>query len=474
MTPRFRIIFALLVVCLAAGSRPGRSGDGFVVKSDPKHYSYRGSTRVERAQDPDKGVVLYMAYPESDAFQTVRPAQSTPGELVPIPGNEFDKCLRVHLKGDDLRPGRGVTVFHEFIVTLYDIEIDFSKITDLKPYDTGSALYRRYTGADDSPLISPTHPEIQQAAKELSERTDGFLEFAREAFLWAKKNKLKDPFAEGFSAYRQGGRAPGLMGSNPVFISLLRSAGIPARPVVGRGTDGAVRTWSEFYLEGYGWIPANPGAKNERGQAADHYFGRMSYPNRYGIVARSVAMNHVLGENELPVPVEGEPPIQYNTLPHYVLWGAPDGYEYDLAMKPLRLNADVYFRGGAEAGEGAKEPALPPAGLRFEKQAKYTVYIGVNDRETRRPVMPLAEARVLLNAICLKHVGGFTVSEAQGHWIDGQGKPVYEESLVYVFVGADEDAVRPMLDEMLAAMKQASVLVEKDELPVSFYAGPGR
>lgn len=88
--------------------------------------------------------------------------------------------------------------------------------------------------------------------------------------------------------------------------------------------------------------------------------------------------------------------------------------------------------------------------------------------------MPLAEAKVLLNAICLKHVEGFTVGEAQGHWIDGQGRPVYEESLVYVFIGPEEDAVRPMLDEMLAAMRQASVLVERDEVPVSFYTGPER
>lgn len=121
----------------------------------------------------------------------------------------------------------------------------------------------------------------------------------------------------------------------------------------------------------------------------------------------------------------------------------------------------------ALAADSPAEPGLP-----FEVQTRYTVYVGINDKDTRLPVMPLAEAKVLLNAICLKHVGGFTVSEARGHWIDADNRPVYEDSLVYVFIGPDDRVMTPLLDEMLAAMRQSSILVEKTRPECLFYEGP--
>lgn len=127
------------------------------------------------------------------------------------------------------------------------------------------------------------------------------------------------------------------------------------------------------------------------------------------------------------------------------------------------------------AGDGADRtttvsPAAPD-GPAFSPRTKYTLYIGLNDKTTRAPVMPRAEAKALLNAVCLKYVDGFTVSEAQGHWLDEANRPVREDSLVYVLIGPDEERVAAMLDEILVIMNQESILVEKDEVPVSFYKG---
>lgn len=109
------------------------------------------------------------------------------------------------------------------------------------------------------------------------------------------------------------------------------------------------------------------------------------------------------------------------------------------------------------------------SGTAFERAEKYTLYVGTNDPDTYAPVMPLADAKAKLNALCLNHVDGFTVMETQGGWLDEKGQPTREETLVYSFVGATESQIAPLLDEMLAALNQRSILVERGETLRAFH-----
>jgi hypothetical protein len=61
----------------------------------------------------------------------------------------------------------------------------------------------------------------------------------------------------------------------------LRAVGVPARPGVGYWAESGRPThvWAEFYLPGYGWVPADP----ERGDGTgkpDFYFARLDSSNR--------------------------------------------------------------------------------------------------------------------------------------------------------------------------------------------------
>lgn len=119
-------------------------------------------------------------------------------------------------------------------------------------------------------------------------------------------------------------------------------------------------------------------------------------------------------------------------------------------------------------GVGQSDDASRPA---FERAGKYTLYVGTNDKDTCAPVMPLAEAKAKLGALCLKYVDGFTVSEAQGGWRDEKGQPTREDTLVYSFVDATESQIVPLMDEMLGALNQHSILVERGETSRLFYSG---
>ena len=113
-------------------------------------------------------------------------------------------------------------------------------------------------------------------------------------------------------------------------------------------------------------------------------------------------------------------------------------------------------------------PGASPLGEKFQASDQYVLYIGTNDQHSYRPVMPLAEARATVDAICLKHAAGFTVIEGQGVWTDETKRPTHEETLIYIFMDIDEERLTSIMDETLAALNQNSILVEKSR-PAHLY-----
>lgn len=99
----------------------------------------------------------------------------------------------------------------------------------------------------------------------------------------------------------------------------------------------------------------------------------------------------------------------------------------------------------------------------------YTLYIGTNDKDTYTQKISLDEARKIVDEICVKYVDGYTMQEASGGWVDETGTLTQEETLVYRFMDVDEDKVISIMDEVLAALNQNSILVEKNEVSYRYY-----
>lgn len=148
----------------------------------------------------------------------------------------------------------------EFITDAYVPKLDPAKV---KPYDTSSDLYREYT-AERQPHIAFT-PEIKALAVEIVGDETNPLEKARKIFRWMSKNVpwcaemeysiIPSLSVKGLTARRGD---CGVQGTS--FITLCRAAGVPARWQSGWQTkpgDWNMHDWSEFYVEPWGWLPAD-------------------------------------------------------------------------------------------------------------------------------------------------------------------------------------------------------------------------
>lgn len=336
----------------AAGSSAAKKGDdGIIVRSNPRKFRVRTEVVVKDIWKDRLGLLLYLPYPESNAFQEIEHVNLAKGEVTeaPVPGD--DKFLRVYFSSEDLAEilppppadaGKKrkeplaqeppVVVTTEYIATLYDFHADFSKITQLHPYDTESELYKAYTEADGA-YIDPDNSEIQKIVEDLHAVAEDDMEFIRLAFRYAKDDAKRSQGGGGRQTLAQvlkkGG---GAVGINMVFVSLLRGSGIPARLVVARRINKANHVWSEFYLEKYGWIPADPSIF----VPDDQFFGKISLTfeeSRNRSQAPGIILNHLYGDAEFPVPESGAP-LKSGALTDCLFWGVYSPPKYNLTITP--------------------------------------------------------------------------------------------------------------------------------------------
>lgn len=107
----------------------------------------------------------------------------------------------------------------------------------------------------------------------------------------------------------------------------------------------------------------------------------------------------------------------------------------------------------------------------FPKTEQYVLYIGTNDKDTYQQMISTEEAKQIVNKICAKNVDGYTVMEAEGGWIDEKNVLTEENTLVYTFNGVKEEQMTQIMDEVLEALNQNSILLEKRKLYSTYYSG---
>ena len=107
-----------------------------------------------------------------------------------------------------------------------------------------------------------------------------------------------------------------------------------------------------------------------------------------------------------------------------------------------------------------------------ERQTKYTMYIGMNDKDTGEQTYGLSEAKQVMFMIVRKYTGGCTFLEAEGCWYDEEKKAMASENtLVCVFLDTRPEAVKSIMDEALKVFHQSSILLETEEVRGAFYTG---
>ena len=117
-------------------------------------------------------------------------------------------------------------------------------------------------------------------------------------------------------------------------------------------------------------------------------------------------------------------------------------------------------------GAGAqKQPAEE------DKSTQYVMYVGTNDKDTYQPEHSQEEARDIVDRVCLKYFEGYTLQDATGAWTDETGTITHEYTLVCYFDGADRETVYRAADEVIEALNQNTVLIERNEITTEYYGG---
>ena len=102
---------------------------------------------------------------------------------------------------------------------------------------------------------------------------------------------------------------------------------------------------------------------------------------------------------------------------------------------------------------------------------QYVMYIGTNDKDTYSQIIPLVEAKEIIDGICFKYLDGYTIQDATGTWVDEKDEVTKEDTLICYFYGTSEDVIYKIADEIIAALNQNTVLIEKDLVTTEYYSG---
>lgn len=118
--------------------------------------------------------------------------------------------------------------------------------------------------------LGPTDGAVKALADSIVAGKATVLERARAIYDWTVENMHRDAATIGcgtgdvcYLLLKPGGKCTDI---SSVFVALCRAAGVPSREVFGlrlgkkaeQEITGWQHCWSEFFLPGYGWVPADP------------------------------------------------------------------------------------------------------------------------------------------------------------------------------------------------------------------------
>lgn len=203
-------------------------------------------------------------------------------------GFDGDSCVYYHIElGNRTRKWHRKLVQQSYTIKVHDVHVDFDKIDTIYPYDTSSFLYKNYT-ASNPPFIETDNVYLQNISDSIWKQSQNVLEYARNCYQYVpKKFQYLNPIS-GFhtldNILAKGGGDCGNLSS--VYVTLLRMQGIPARHLVGFRSDNTLHVWSDFYLEGYGWIPLD--VTYEQSDPEGDYFGHITFKQNGFIIHRGI------------------------------------------------------------------------------------------------------------------------------------------------------------------------------------------
>jgi transglutaminase-like putative cysteine protease len=217
------------------------------------------------------------------------------------------------------------------------------------PWDPGD--YELYLGKTK---LGPISGEVKELSDSITRGQTTLPGKARAIYDWVVDNMYRDPDTRGCGSgdvcellKNPGGKCADI---SSVYIALARSAGVPAREILGirlgrKDTEDITtwqHCWAEFYLPGYGWVPVDPadvlkmmlvyGLKLDDPEAID-------YRNYFwgGVEEYRVALSQ--GRDLTLTPPQKGEPVNYLMYPFAQVggnnldWLAPETFSYTITYE---------------------------------------------------------------------------------------------------------------------------------------------
>jgi len=126
------------------------------------------------------------------------------------------------------------------------------------------------------------------------------------------------------------------------------------------------------------------------------------------------------------------------------------------------------------AASSAAATTTAAATAAAQEDIQYVLYLGTNDKDTNQPVFSHEESKEKAKEILIKELGGYTIQEAEGGWVDDSGTVYQEYTLVIHLSDTTLDQVHKVCDELIETFHQSSVLIHQNKTTTEFYEGSSK
>lgn len=210
-------------------------------------------------------VCFTTGYPVTNAYQTVSNLKINNGLVKTIStGSKY-----LEFTYDNLAKGASVDATYEYDITTYAVDMNITKAIS-KAYVSNTDYINFTRSVPTQTDLSNT--KLKSICDNLwSQSAGNYMSYAQKVTDWMTAN-TEWQFTGGivpgntfFNSYVSGTKCKGDCGSlSNAMVAMLRYKGIPARLLVGYGSEKMTATdykghaWMEFYIQDFGWIPVDP------------------------------------------------------------------------------------------------------------------------------------------------------------------------------------------------------------------------
>ena len=97
----------------------------------------------------------------------------------------------------------------------------------------------------------------------------------------------------------------------------------------------------------------------------------------------------------------------------------------------------------------------------------FTLYLGLNDKDTKRQEISTLEAYKVVSNILAKDFGGGTIFEAQGIYKHDDGQVVFEKTLRIEILFAELPQIKILVELLKKMFNQESIAVQEENIESS-------